>query len=75
MFQPWNFKTSDGKPRQIAKDKNSHDSSTYAGEAEVFRPPEIQEMVTGSLNTIWLLSIIVNDGLTVSQELYGSDTF
>ena len=69
MFQPCNFKASNGKPRQIAEDKNSHDSSTYAGKAEVFRPPEIHKLVTGSLDTIWFLSVIVDDGLTASQKL------
>ena len=74
MFQPCNFKPSDGKPRQIAEDKNSHDSSTCAREAEVFRPPEIHELVTGSLDTILFLSVIVDDGLTASEKLKGSGT-
>ena len=69
MFQPCNFKASNGKPRQIAEDENCHDSSTYAGEAEVFRPSEIHELVTGSLDTIWFLSVIVDDGLTASEKL------
>ena len=69
MFQPCNFKTSDGKPRQIAEDKNSHDSSTYTGEAEVFRPPEIHKLMTGSLDTIWFLSVIVNDGITGYEKM------